>query len=402
MKKIIGIIFLVLLIVLAVALRIYFLRLPGFTFDLDQFMRWGNAIKDSGFWSVYSAQNVKIVDNYPPLIPIITAWWISFSQHILPSVDLKLSFKILQTIFELVLTAVTAIFVYRSNVKYKGALLAVVIISPAVGFVSSAWGQADVVFTLLLLLGFLISQKSLTIATVLMYLSILAKPQAIPGVLVYFLFLIFAKGMKRFFYQLLVFAGLFVLTEIIFRFFGHISFVSLLAGASGFYQNSSLNAFNFWWLLHGASSWNVLDTAMAGGLSYKSLGLVLFAIFETPAIIYLFSKVKKIPEVLLVLAYTYLVFFIFPTEIHERYLYPAVAFFAFAAILNKNIFWIYLILTVTFLLNVFAVLQSVYHQFPFLQYNLLPGDWTQVVAAVNVVICVYLGIYLFYETLKTS
>jgi hypothetical protein len=170
----------------------------------------------------------------------------------------------------------------------------------------------------------------------------------------------------------------------------------------GFYKNISLNAFNLWWLLHGAQSWNIQDTASAAGLTYKSLGLVLFAIFEIPAILYLIYKAKKLPEVLLVVAYSYLAFFIFPTEIHERYLFPAVVLFAIPAILNKGIFWVYLILTVTFLLNVFAVLQSVYLEFPFFHYNMLPFVWTQLVAAINVLVCVYLGIYLFYETLKTS
>lgn len=402
MQKLSNVFYLVLIITAALVLRWYFLGFPGFSFDLDQFIKWGNAIRNTGFWSVYSAQNVSIVDNYPPLIPIITAWWFSFSQQLFPMVDLKMAFKILQTIFELVLTAITAVYIYRTNIKYKGALLAVVIIQPAVAFVSSAWGQADVMFTLFLFLGFLVSQKNLPIATVLMYLAILAKPQAVLGVVIYFLFLIFAKGVKRFFYQALLFIGLFIATEALFRIFGHISFFTLLVGAMGFYKNISLNAFNLWWLLHGAQSWNIQDTASTAGLTYKSLGLVLFAIFEIPAILYLIYKAKKLPEVLLVVAYSYLAFFIFPTEIHERYLFPAVALFAIPAILNKGIFWVYLILTVTFLLNVFAVLQSVYLEFPFLQFNMLPFIWTQLVAAINVLVCVYLGIYLFYETLKTS
>lgn len=400
MQRIRNLIFILIICAVAVVIRVYFLRLPGFTFDIDALLKMGNAIRDGGFWSVYNPQNIVIVGYYPPLIPAMIGSWISLGKHfhVLSEIDLSIYFKILPTIFELVLTLITALYVFRTNIKYKGALIGLIILQPALALVTSGWGQVDAIFTLFILLGFLVSEKNLTMSTFLIFLALFSKPQAIPAVLIYFIYLLFKKGGKKFLGQILIFAVLLLISEVIFRIFGHMSFVSIFTSAPGFFTNISLNAFNVWWLLHGASSWNILDTTG----NYKSIGLLLFVIFEVPAILYLIFKAKKMPEILLVVAYSYLAFFIFPTEIHERYLYTAVALFAIPAILNKNIFWVYCILTVTFFVNIFAVFQADYGQIAVFQSNLLGGSWTQIVAAINIFVCIYLGIYFLYETLKTN
>jgi hypothetical protein len=74
---------------------------------------------------------------------------------------------------------------------------------------------------------------------------------------------------------------------------------------------------------------------------------------------------------------------------------------AIPAIIDKKIFWIYLVLTVTLFLNVFAVMQSVYTQFG--QYlasfgNLLTGEWTRVIALLNLIVAIYFASYFFNES----
>lgn len=400
----VSILFIALLAVLSVILRLFFLSKSGYDFDLSQFVKWGNAISQGGFWSVYSDKNVSLVDNYPPLIPLISSSWFYLGQflHLLPVLPIKLFFKILPTLFEVILVTISTIYIFRSNIKYKKILLTFAIVSPALALVTSAWGQADAVFTLFILLAFIFADKKQFLATFLIFLSLLSKPQAVPAILVYFGFLLFKKGFKNFIGQAALFFALFLAVEGAFRVFGSISLFSLLLGSLGFYKNISLNAFNIWWLLHGSLSWGIMDNGPQV-LNFKNTGLILLAVFETPAIIYLFLKAKKLPEILLVVAYSYLVFFVFPTEIHERYLYPAVALLAIPAILNKRILIAYIALSVTHFLNVFAVLQSVYPQFGsfiFKSGNLLNADWTRAVALINLIVTIYIAIYFIDESAK--
>jgi len=397
---------LVVLIFLAVGLRICFLLKSGYEFDIGQFIKWGSAISQNGFWSVYSRAGVSQVDSYPPLIPLFTAAWLNAGKffHLANGDQLKIFFKILPTIFELGLIVITARYVWLSKIKYKIPLLFVVILSPSLSFVTSAWGQAEAVFVLFILLGFILADNNPSAATLMMYLALLSKPQVLPAILIYFVYLFARNKFNNALKQLLLFLILVLLGEAVFRRLGSISLVGLFTGSLGFYKNISLNAFNLWWLIHGPSTWNILDNG-PGLLNYKNIGLALLVIFELPALFYFFYRKRSLPEAMLALAYTYLVFFVFPTEIHERYLYPAVAFFALAAILNYRFFVIYLILSATYLVNVFAVLQSVYPQFGVFwatQGNLLNSGWTRFVALINLAVVVYLAMFLLNDKTKKS
>jgi hypothetical protein len=122
-----------------------------------------------------------------------------------------------------------------------------------------------------------------------------------------------------------------------------------------------------------------------------------------PGIIWLYKRAKGIADYFLVASYAYIIFFVFPTQIHERYIFPALALLPFAVIKSKKFFWLYLALSVTLFLNNFAILQGAYPQFPILSF-LAPGSWegswTQWVAAVNVLIAIYLAGYFIYESFK--
>jgi len=403
-----------LLAIFAIFLRFYFLFKKGFDFDIDLYIKWGDAILRGGLFDLYSKPHNFVV-NYPPLIPLLSSAWLALAKSIGISsgVSLKIFFKLLPTLIEAVLTIICATYIWRSQIKYKTALLSVILIQPALAFVSAAWGQTDVIFTLLILLGFMVQEKNSTFATFLLFLSLMAKPQALPAVVIYFLYLLFKKNWKNAFVQLAFFISLSWLAAELFRYFSGANLISIYINSSGYFKNISLNAFNIWWLIHGANSWNIQDNA-AILLNPKNTGFILLILFEIPALIYLYhvrddhsnvvnKKARDLPKVLLVLAYSYLIFFIFPTEIHERYLYPAVALLAIPAILDKRVFLIYIILTVTFFVNAFTVLQSVYPQFG--SYiagfgNLLIGDWTRLIALLNLIVVIYFATYFFNESAK--
>lgn len=390
------------MIAASVWLRLYFLHQPGYVNDINSFLAWGNQIRNSGFWSLYSAHYAGYLD-YPPLVPIISSWWLKVGET-LKIANPTYFFKIFPTLFEVALVIISAFYVLRSQIQYKEALLAAIILQPALALITSAWGQVDSILVLLLLLGYLLIDKNEFIGTALMFLALLTKPQALIGIFIYFIYLLVRKGAINFLKQAGFFVALLLVTFLLFKAKGA-DFFSVYLLASSRYQYLSVNAFNLWWFLKGAPSFGLQDTATAG-LSAKTLGLTLFAASSVPALFYLWKKAQKIPEVLLVVSYFYLAFFVFLTQMHERYLYPAVALLAIAAILNKKIFWVYLILTVTFFLNCFAVLESVFPQFTSIIHqnmgNLLAANWTRAAAAVNVIVALYLALYFVYESFRSS
>ena len=180
------------------------------------------------------------------------------------------------------------------------------------------------------------------------------------------------------------------------------NFLSVYLLSTGRYPHPSMNAFNFWWVFFGEQSHTISDS-LGSVVSYKSLGYTLFAVFLVPAIYFLYKKAKTTADYFLVVSYSYILFFVFPTQIHERYIFPALALLPFAVVKSRNLFWVYVVLSITLFINNYAILQYAFPQFDALAF-LNPvswvGDWTRVLAVANVVLAVYLAFYFLYETYK--
>lgn len=393
MKKKENLIILVLVaVVLSLAIRSFFLIKPGYNFDINCFISWGEEIKNNGFWSLYGGNYYPELTDYPPLIPLISSWWISLTGNSV------LWFKILPTLAELLLVVISAYFVYRSESKYKKILLFAVIFQPALALVTSAWGQTDSILSLLIVLALIFYEKNLYLSSILLFLALLAKPQAIVAILIFFLSLLLTTKRKELFGQVLLWIFISVAIMLIFKNFGGSSPLDPYINSVGRYDKVSLNAFNFWWMIFHEHSW----TLSAAGF-YNKVGFILFGLFEIPVIFYLLRKRRiGFVELLLLTSYSYLAFFVFPTQIHERYLFPALALLAIPAASNKNIFYIYLILTVTLFYNCFAVLESVYPQFLSISVNLLAGDIPVIISFVNVAATAFFAYRLLYEAIENK
>jgi Gpi18-like mannosyltransferase len=381
----------------SLTLRFYFLQKQGFSSDIGLFIYWADIIRNNGFWSLYVKDFYLHGLDYPPLVPLLTSWWLSLGQslHIQNTNEF---FKILPTLADIGLVVATSFVILKSDTKYKYFLLAFVIIQPALALDSALWGQVDSMMALFILLGFLLFEKSPTLATLSMFIAFLVKPQSAIAVGFYFLYFLVRKRYKSFFIQAAIFLGLIIVLSVLFYLTNGSNFLDSFTKAVGRYQNLSLNAFNIWWGIFGRHSWDLMDNI--GIPTDKLIGLGMFGLFEIPAFIYLFLKARRLSDILLVVSYSYLIFFVFPTEIHERYLFPAVALMAIPAIKNWKILLAYIVISATFLVNVFAVLQSVYPQFGFLQFNLLDQSWTRYISWANLIMCLFLAIYLYDESFK--
>lgn len=379
---------------LSLILRIYFLFKPGYSFDIGCFLDWGGRIKSDGFWSLFGGdyyQNNSGID-YPPLVPLLCSWWFSLVGN-----TTTFYYKVLPTIFEVGIIAISSFFVIKSNYKYKNLLLAIVIVQPALALVTSAWGQVDSIMSLLIIVGFLFWEKNLYLASSFLFLAFLSKPQAVIAIFIYFVCLFF-KNKKDFLKQVVFWIVIFILMTIIFRFFGNSNLFDPYIRSVGRYTNLSLNAFNLWWLLYGSEAWNIQDSTGP----YKVIGLFLFAVFEIPVIIYAIKKKIDFSSLILLTSYSYLLFFVFPTQIHERYLFPAIAMLAIQSVASNLITSFYIVLTATFFYNCFAVLESVYPQFVYVSENLLQGFAPRIASFINVVSVIFFAYFVIYEAFRKN
>jgi Gpi18-like mannosyltransferase len=392
--------YIVLFSVVAILLKLYFLSQRGYEMDIATFLEWSRKITEGGFWSLYSSGYQSGLD-YPPLVPLIGHYWIQLGD--LLGINDMLNFKLLTTIAEIIFSALTAVFVYRSKSSYKIPLLAFVIIQPALGLITSAWGQVDSILSLFVIMAFLALEKNLYLSTFLLFIAFLTKPQAALAIMVYFFVVLFKKGFFNFIKQGVWFAVLVGFMMFLFNLKGS-NFLSVYLMSTGRYPHPSMNAFNFWWVFFGEQAHSISDS-LGTVISYKNLGFLLFGAFMLPAIYYLYKKAKDLSDYFLVASYFYIIFFVFPTQIHERYIFPALALLPFAMVKNKSFFWLYLVLSATLFLNNYAILQYAYPQFPVLSF-LSPeswvGVWTEPIAIANVLIAIYLAIYFIYESYKKS
>jgi hypothetical protein len=120
------------------------------------------------------------------------------------------------------------------------------------------------------------------------------------------------------------------------------------------YQVTSLNAFNAWAL---GGLW-VPDSQGISFLTYNSIGWAMFAAL-TIFTLYFVHKRKGVSEEVAVLFAAFVLlfgFFMLPTRIHERYLFPAISMLTLMFPFVKKIRPLYVVLTATLLANVSYVL----------------------------------------------
>jgi len=388
----------VIVIVIAVYFRIYLLKLAGYSFDIGTFIKWADKTRELGIIGIYNRANAVSID-YPPLIPLVTSWWLTFTRSI--KLNDIYGFKLFPTFAELVLTAIALIYALKSNIRYKSLMLALIILQPATAFITSGWGQVDAIMTLVIILGFLATERNNYLATILFTIALLLKPQALIAIFVYLLWILFKKSIKQFLTQLLL--GMVIVAIIGSAFIANGgNFFPILWDSVSRYPYISMNAFNFWWVLYGNKAFSLSDSL--GGITPKIQGLTLFVAFLSPAIYYLKNKTRGQAEIFLVTSYAYLIFFTFLTQMHERYLYPAVALLPFAIMANKKVPVIYLVLSITLLINCFVILESAFPQFHYLfiqNLNLL-GNWTRIIGVVNVAVAIYLMVYFALTSLGSK
>jgi len=298
--------------------------------------------------------------------------------------------KLVPNLFDLA-TAALIYFFARKQSSFKFALLATILyaFNPAVIFNAAVWGQYDAVYTFFLVLSLMLALKSKPELSALSFaIGLLTKPQGI-ALLPLIAFLIYKKGgLKKLLYSVAVFAATVFLVILPFEWTNPITFLTnIYFGAYGGYAYTSINAFNLWGLY---GLW-VPD----GGLNI--LGWTLFGAFAVFVLYFLNKRFKVSGDYLAVFSafMLFFAFFMFPTRIHERYLFPAISVLALMFPLIKKVRPLYMALTATLLINEAYVLYWLNKSYPNAAPNLTGDPIVVAVSAINLLMLVYASIIMW-------
>ena len=140
------------------------------------------------------------------------------------------------------------------------------------------------------------------------------------------------------------------------------SLIGKLVEAAGTYNGLTENAFNLW-----RNPWSGLgDTLQRGSdsgiglvigslsLTWQQVGIVLFAAVALLALVHV-ARRDDLRGILIAALLLAIAFFVLPTRVHERYLFPALALAAPLVLSGRAWPWIYGALSLVFFANIYWV-----------------------------------------------
>jgi len=372
------------LLAVSVLVRVLLFPLPGYQIDTTDFTIWFSTAAQHGIrpfysvtWSDYPPFNIYIFWAFGSLANAFSLFGNTGAMNYI--------IKLAPNIFDMA----TAVLIYafvRKQLSFKLSLLATALyaFNPAVIFNAAVWGQFDAIYTFFLVLSLILALKSKPkLSAITFAVGLLTKPQAI-ALLPLIAFVIYKKsGLKNLLYSTVVALITVFVIILPFEWTNPITFLSnIYFGAYSGYAYTSINAFNFWALF---GLW-VPD----GNLFI--LGWVLFGSL-TVFTLYFLNKRFNASTDLFVLFSAFILFFGFfmlPTRIHERYLFPVISVLALMFPFLKGIRTrlIYVILSVTLFINEAYVLYWLRVAYPYAP-NLTGDPVVLTVSLINLITFLY-------------
>ena len=338
----------------AFIIRVLLFSFQGYPNDMATYQYWFDTAATQGIrpFYAYVLQHAGWID-YPPFNVYI--FWVfgSLSHASGASVTPLATYivKLVPNIFDMLIAGVIYSFVQK-QLGFKLGLIAsaLYVFNPAVIFNAAVWGQFDAIYTLFMLLSLILALKSKPeLSAASFAVSILTKPQAI-ALLPLVAFIIFKKsGIKRFLFSVATFTLTIFAVILPMQWSNPITFLTdIYFGAYSGYAYTSINAFNMWGI-HGM--W-VPDGNMF------IVGWALFAVFSMFTLYVLNKRWGHSDQMLIFFAAFMMLFafFMLPTRIHERYLFPVISILALMVPFVKKARLFYGIITATFLTNIAYVL----------------------------------------------
>jgi len=231
-------------------------------------------------------------------------------------------------------------------------------------FNSMIWGQIDSIFISLVFLAILVAVSYPIVGFLLYLLALNTKPQAIVFLPVMFFVLWYSvRNIKTFLSGLVTAVALQAVILLPFIKSGGVGRLIYISSHSvDLYNKLSICAFNIWYLIARGNPYFINDKDTYFLLSYKQVGLILFAISGITVLLPLFfrlyrDRVNNLKPgddtyrlLFLSTGLLSLYFFYFNAQMHERYAQPIIIFFFFYAVVSKN-YKLYILASIPYFLS---------------------------------------------------
>lgn len=357
----------ILIFTVALLIRLIIAPIGGHSYDLNCFQNWW---KEAMFNKNLSDLYYNLPSPGYPILPLILYMFkftgfiyrLFISQEIIfntPSVLIFL--KLPAIVFDLL----TGLLILRISQKYwkpRTAILLTIIFlfHPAVVYISAYWGQFDIIAVFFLLLAFhFLNNNNFLYGWIVMVLAILSKIQSIFFVPLICVINLLHKEKLISYLRNLVFI-IFSFLLICFPFIRNFNqIIQLFIQAPSTHSILSIQAFNFWWLFRFYNKMDIIEPIsdrepFLGEISYLQVGLIIFVLFYFLIIVALRNNFSE-RNVYLSASLITLNFFLFLTQMHERYLFPLIIFLLIITPRGQLYKLIYLIFSLTYFLNLITI-----------------------------------------------
>lgn len=356
---------LVLIIAVGAVIRLILISDPGYPLDVVTSQQWAEKGARYGLGHIYDSRYPGWVPDYPPF-SLFLYTGVGYVTHALTGSfahgPVFHALVKMPAILADLATTVLLFFVVREIGGVRRALAAasIYIFLPAVWFDSAIWGQSDAIYTLMICGALVCIAKGrfalfgslVALAFATKFQSIIFAPLFVPFVL---------RNRRDLFTAVAAFS--ITAAGILLPFFLTSSLPSVFASyghAVGAYTTLSQNAYNIWWSFFGGAADTVRDTETIFGISYRHWGISILVVvtFITTWRLWLAREDKGASLMLSLFtaaAILALVFFEFSTEMHERYLFPFMAFALPWAFESRRAAAQYAAISLIFFLNLLSV-----------------------------------------------
>src|SRR4030095_6696038 len=244
-------------------------------------------------------------------------------------------------------------FIFRAlreaqSVTFNSALLAAsaYLFNPAIIFDSAYWGQTQGIHALFMLISLIaLWRRTYAWAGGTLAVAILTKPQAIAIAPLVLLLTIRERGTLRLLFGTVMATAIITAPFIVAG--DGATVVEQYTQTTKLHPFIAVNAHNLWWFVTGGKGWSP-DTASIGPLNFRVVGFLLFSCAIVLSLLVVWRDREKL---FLVAAYEALAFFMLNTQIHENHLLAMFAPLVVAAGCDREAWWFYCALTVTFIIN---------------------------------------------------
>jgi Gpi18-like mannosyltransferase len=297
-------------------------------------------------------------------------------------------------------------FIDQQFNKYMAKIVAIILTMylPLI-YNSAVWGSGDSVINLFALLSiYFLWHKKYSISALLFLTSVLYKSSLLIWSPIILIMVLQNKPYIKSILTTLIVSCIFLylicfpfvpLNSNVFVWFFQTMTTKILPGAM---QQITVNAMNFWAIIYGLLPQRLDEQTLFNTINHRQLSIIICSL------LYLFISIKlyknyTIENLLLSLVNITMVTFMFMTRMHERYTFPTLIPLLILCFYNKKYINIFIILSITHLLNVYNWWWV--PSMPLLIYILKLDLVIRMISIINLIIIFTLLRYQYLSNLKT-